>query len=257
LERGPGTKSTWGWDETQNSLFLMRAKEDAHDYRYFPDPDLPPISVPRALVDDIAAELRAAGLPHERATRYQSEFGLDARTASALTESRGESDLFEASVEAMLREAGRDGAGGLAREIAGKAAANVLLQGMRAVANERLSSVTALGLSAEQVAGVAVLRASDAIDSNAVVPLVNALLDEGGEAHAAAERMKLLKVTDDEALEHWVDEVLADPSNEKTVADVRGGKRAAVGRLIGGVMQRSGGQADAKRVRELILARLS
>jgi aspartyl-tRNA(Asn)/glutamyl-tRNA(Gln) amidotransferase subunit B len=267
IEHGPGTKSTWGFDEhaqgsgggagvggTGGKLFLMRSKEDAHDYRYFPDPDLPPVRLTEAWIDSVRASV--GELPLERDERYRSDFGLDAKAAAALTEDRAESDLFDAAVAHLLSAEGHAGEGGLPREAAGKAAANVLLQGARALAKERSGEVASLGLTPAHVAGVAALRAQDEIDSASVQPLLAELIDKGGTAREAAERCSMLKVTDTGALEGWVDAALADPANEQAVADVRAGKQAAIGRLIGGVMKASSGQADAKAVRAMIMDRL-
>jgi len=267
-EFGPGSKSTWGWDDAAGRPFLMRAKEDAHDYRYFPDPDLPPIRLPGSMVDAVDATLRERSLPHERADTYRNAFGLDASAAATLSESFAESRLFDAALDAMVAEAAEPGRGGLARERAAKPLANLLLQQGRALAKERGerdASVAELPIAPNQWAGVARLRDEDAIDSSAAATLLAHLADpadpadpaeSADAADAAADRLQLRKVKDDAALERWVDETLSDPANEKSVADVRAGKNAAIGRLIGGVMQRSKGQADAKRVREIITRRL-
>lgn len=260
LEHGPGTKSTWGFDEQAGPggrLFLMRSKEDAQDYRYFPDPDLPPVRLDEAWIGRVRDAV--GELPIERAQRYRDEFALDEKATAALTEDRAESDLFDAAVAHLLNAQGQPGEGGLPREAAGKAVSNVLLQSARALANERGVDAAELGLSPAEIAGVAGLRAHDEIDSASVRPLLAALSDDadaGCTPREVAERLSLLKVTDADALAAWVDTVLTDDANARVVADVRSGKQAAIGRLIGGVMQLSGGRADAKAARAMILKRI-
>jgi aspartyl-tRNA(Asn)/glutamyl-tRNA(Gln) amidotransferase subunit B len=256
VELGAGTKSTLGWDDERRATVLQRSKEDAHDYRYFPDPDLLPVRLTGAWVEERRAELPE--LPHARSARYRREFGLDAKAAASLAEDREDAELFDAAVASAMAGAGHAGEGGLAREAAGKHAANVVLQGARALANERgLPTAAALGVSAQQIAGVAALRADDLIDSASVGAVIGALAEAPGEtARAAAEKLGVVKVKDTAQLEAWVDAVLADPANAGAVADLKAGKGAAVGRLIGGVMKESGGRADAKDARAMIAEKL-
>ena len=249
---GPGSKATYGWDDARQETVLQRSKEDAHDYRYFPDPDLPPIFLDEGWIGDRRAELPE--LPHDRAARYREAFGLDEKAALALSEERAEAELFDGAARIAAAETGADDPADRGR--AGKQAANVLLQGARAIANERGVGVGELGLSAAQIAGVAALRAGDEMDSASVGPVLERMMEAGGDARDAAEAIGALKVLDAGALEGWVDAVLNDPANAQAVADVRDGKQAAIGRLIGGVMKASGGKADAKAARAVILEKL-
>ena len=116
--------------------------------------------------------------------------------------------------------------------------------------------VEELGVTPQHVGAIARLRAAGDISAQSADALFEAMRGTDDDPKDVAKRMGLLTVTDAGALEAWVDETLADPANGATVADVRAGKMAAVGRLIGGVMQRSGGQADAKSVRAMILDKL-
>ena len=101
------------------------------------------------------------------------------------------------------------------------------------------------------------LRLDNAVGASAVPQLLAHLCQTDDTAEAGAEQLGLLQVTDESALEQWCDEALADPANAASVADMMAGKQQAIGRLIGSVMQRSGGQADAKAVREILLSKLS
>ncbi len=247
LEMGAGMKSTRGWNDQRAVTFLQREKEDAHDYRYFPDPDLLPVTIDPEWVSEIRRDLPE--VPHLRASRYESTFGLGPREAEALVDEREVCLFFEAATRAAETH-------GLAHDVAGKAAANLVLQVGLRLANEREVLVSDLGITADQVGAIAALRLNDEIGSSGADTLFEALCESDEDPAAAADRLGLRQVTDTGALGAWCDAVIADPANEKTVADVKMGKMAAVGRLIGGVMQLSGGQADAKAVRQMLLEKL-
>lgn len=249
LEMAPGSKSTRGWDDAREVTVLQREKEEAHDYRYFPDPDLLPVVIDQAWIDRVRRDLPE--LPDARAARYVREFGMAPDDAATLVEERGTCDLFEAGVEHASAR------GAIERETIGRMAANLLVQAGGRLSNERGIPVHALGVSAEQLSQVVMLRLDDTISSNGAEALFEALCESEEEAAAVAERLGLLQVRDAGQLQAWVDEVLAAPENASTVDDLRAGKQQAIGRLIGGVMKISGGQADPKAVREMILDRVA
>jgi len=245
VEMAPGTKSTRGWDDARGVTVLQREKEEAHDYRYFPDPDLTVLEVDTAWVERVRAGMPE--LPRARAARYRDGLGLPPADARALVQDRALGDLFDRAVEAA-------GAGdALERERGAKIGANILLQQCKRLANERGVEAWEVGLGAEQLAGMIALREAGEIGSSALDPLVEALAGSGESARDAAERLGLIQVSDEGALEAWCREVVEDGANAGAVEDVRAGKQQAIGRLIGGVMQKSGGKADAKRVREILM----
>jgi aspartyl-tRNA(Asn)/glutamyl-tRNA(Gln) amidotransferase subunit B len=252
-----GAKTTRGWDDVTLTTFLQREKEDAHDYRYFPDPDLPPVRVTEAWREEIRARLPE--LPHTRERRYRDEFGLGAKEAAALVEERETCLFFEATIDAATDRLHAMHAGeslGALRERAGKLAANLVLQSGFKRANERGARPESLGISPARIAEIAILRDQNLISAQAADALFGELCEHDEAAHAAAERLGLLQVRDDAALGAWVDATIADPANDKAVADIRAGKQQAIGRLVGDVMKRSGGKADAKAVREMLLDKL-
>jgi aspartyl-tRNA(Asn)/glutamyl-tRNA(Gln) amidotransferase subunit B len=238
---GPGAKSTRGWDDERGATVLQREKEDAHDYRYFPDPDLVPVVVDDAWLARV--ESRIPELPAVRRARYVQEYGLEEKDAAALVEDRDPCLFFEACVAA---------AGGGAK--AGYAAGKFLLNQLAKRANEHGAALHEAGLSAAQVAGIIALRESGALGAQSVDALVAAIAGTPEDPKAAAERAGLLVVRDDAALDSWVDQAIA--ANAQAAADVRAGKMAAIGRIVGSVMKLAGGKADAKTVNERILARL-
>lgn len=256
IELRPGAKTTRGWDDTNNETFLQREKEEAHDYRYFPDPDLLPVAVDDHWRERVRGALPE--LPLDRTRRYMREFGLSAKEAAAITDERDVCFFYEEALE------GASGAG-VGREKAGRLAANFVLQSGAKRANERSTpekSVLAseLGITAKQIAGIVRLRDEGKIGSNAADELFG-LLCEGGEEHGAgadvqqvAARRGMVIVQDAGALEKWCEQVIA--SNAKVAEDVRAGKLQAVGRLVGEVMKLAasgGAAADAKMVRETLL----
>jgi aspartyl-tRNA(Asn)/glutamyl-tRNA(Gln) amidotransferase subunit B len=238
---GPGAKSTRGWDDAKQCTVLQREKEDAHDYRYFPDPDLVPVVVDDAWLERVRAQL--GELPLARRARYEREFGLDAKDAAALVEERETCVFFEACVAAL--------GGGRER---GYAAGKFLLNQLSKRANEQGVGVHEAGLTAAQVAGVLALREAGTLGAQNVDALVGHLAGTGDEPRAAAERHGLLVVRDDAALDGWIEQAIA--ANAQAAADVRAGKNAAVGRLVGAVMKLAGGRTDAKTVNERLLAKL-
>ncbi|MCB9838506.1 MAG: Asp-tRNA(Asn)/Glu-tRNA(Gln) amidotransferase subunit GatB [Phycisphaeraceae bacterium] len=234
---GPGAKTTRGWNDAENRTFVQREKEDAHDYRYFPDPDLAPVVVDAAWRD--AVRSRLPELPHERAARYRDECGLSEKESLVLTEERDVCFFFEDVVEAAIES-------GTPTPAAWKQSANMVLQSGARRANERGVLTNELGITPAQVAGIIALRQADEIGSSAADDLFGILCESEAEARAEAERHNLLQVRDEGAMQAWVDAALGDPANAKVVEDIRGGKMSAIGRLIGAVMKASGGQADAK-----------
>jgi aspartyl-tRNA(Asn)/glutamyl-tRNA(Gln) amidotransferase subunit B len=266
VDMRPGAKTTRGWDDGRGETFVQREKEEAHDYRYFPDPDLPPVVVDEPWRERIRATLPE--LPLERTSGYMRQFGLSAKEAAAITEERDVCLYYEEATDAATEM-------GVGREKAGRLAANFVLQSGAKRANERSTPertilASELGITARQVAGIVKLRDEGKIGSNTADELFG-LLCEGGEEYKAPEALAgeppvepdpeaiavkrgMVIVRDAGAMEGWCERVIA--ANERVAADVRGGKVQAVGRLVGEVMKLAGGAADAKTVREVLLRKL-
>ena len=238
---GPNAKSTRGWDDVKCVTVLQREKEDAHDYRYFPDPDLVPVVVDDAWRERVRAEIPE--LPLARRARYVGTYGLEEKDAAALVEDRDPCIFFESCVAEL---------GGTAK--AGYAAGKFLLNQLAKRANELGMGLHAAGVTAKQVAGIVSLRESGALGAQNVDALVAVIAGTTDDAKAAAEKAGLLVVRDDAALDGWIDQAIA--ANEQAAADVRAGKMAAIGRIVGSVMKLAGGTVDAKTVNERIVSRL-
>jgi aspartyl-tRNA(Asn)/glutamyl-tRNA(Gln) amidotransferase subunit B len=255
---GKAANENRGWNAERGVTEFQRGKEAAHDYRYFPDPDLVPV-----VVDDAAlAEMHGLlpELPAARRRRLQAEFALSPGDADTLVEDRATADLFESAIRA----------GGPA-EIVSKQFVNVWLS----QANQRGVTVAKLGIEADAMAELARITAEGLINKSAVNQIAQAIVDRSyaaatGDAEsvrsghgppsptAIANELGLIQVRDSAATMAWVDEVFA--ANEQAVGDAMGNPKkakAAAGFLRGQVMKLSGGKADPKLVTELIESRLN
>ncbi|MCA9299533.1 MAG: hypothetical protein KDA28_10730 [Phycisphaerales bacterium] len=232
-------KSTHGWDDEQGRTVLQRDKEDAQDYRYFPDPDLPPVEVDDAWID--RARARVGETPMAKLARFES-MGLTLKDATAIVEERSVCTFFEETMHAINHD---DRA---------RVASNLVLQvGMR-LANEREVLVSDLGISSSDAGAIGTMRARDEIAASGAERLFELMCGREGDVRAIAEAEGLFIVRDEGALDAWCDEVIA--SNPPIVEQIRSGKTQAIGRLIGEVMKKSGGQADPKSVRERLLEKI-
>ncbi len=230
-----------GWDDDRGTTEFQRGKEEVHDYRYFPEPDLVPVT----FADDwLDRQRRDAGeLPLAREARFRSQYGLSAADAATLTADRAVSDLYE-------KAAGMDAPPAvLARQFLGCWAAQ---------ANARGVTVAGLGISAGRLAELARLTDDGAISATAAAQVAEKMIGADLPPRALAEAAGLLQVRDESATQAWVEQALA--ANPQAVKDAQTNpkkRQAAVGFLRGQVMKLSGGRADPKLVGEMIERLLS
>ncbi len=237
LEMGAGMKSTRGWDDQKGTTFLQRSKEDAHDYRYFPEPDLIPVVVDEEWKQRVTE--RIPELPMQLRARYEEEHGLPEKDARAIVDECDLCRFFEECIEVSPDD------------VPGSEVAKWLLNAGARVANERATEIQELGITPQQLAGIMELRSTDSIGSTAANELFELLCDSDEPADVIAESSGLLQVNDPGALAGWVEEAIkAQPEAAKDFAE---GKDAAIGRLVGHVMKASGGQADAAAVRQCLV----
>jgi len=249
-EMGRGAKSTRGWDDRQLETFLQRGKEDAHDYRYFPDPDLPPVRLSREWVEELRASLPE--LPHDRELRYQEQYDLKPKEARALVEERDVCLFYESALTDACEL-------GVPAPAAGKAAANFVLQNGQKRANERGVLVHELGITPAAVATLIAMREAGEIGANSADEVFGLLCEprpngESADPRAIARARGLLQMRDKGTMEQWCRAALDNPANERAVADVKAGKDAAIGRLVGEAMKAAAGKGDAKALREMLTA---
>jgi aspartyl-tRNA(Asn)/glutamyl-tRNA(Gln) amidotransferase subunit B len=214
-----------------------RSKEEAQDYRYFPEPDLVPVAPPREWVEQIRASLPEA--PAARRARLRAEWDMSEADMTALSNA-GALDLVAGTVAAGASpaDARKWWLGELSRR-----------------AHDTETELTALAITPAQVARIAALVAAGTLNDRLARDVIDAVLAGDGAPDEVVEARGLAVVSDDSALTAAVDEAIA--ANPEVAAKIRDGKVAAAGVLVGAVRKATGGKADAARVRELILERLS
>ncbi|BAO28047.1 Asp-tRNA(Asn)/Glu-tRNA(Gln) amidotransferase subunit GatB [Sulfuritalea hydrogenivorans] len=218
----------------------MRSKEDAHDYRYFPDPDLLPLEIRPEWIAEVKSGMPE--LPQAMQQRFQAEYGLSAYDAAILTASRAMADYYVAAVA----DAGPAN---------GKAVANWIMGELSARLNKNDMAVEASPISAAQIAGLVLRIADNTISNNIAKKVFEALWNgEGNSADEIIEKQGLKQITDTGAIEALVDEVLA--ANQKSVEEFRAGKEKAFNALVGQAMKATKGKANPQQVTDLLKKKL-
>ncbi|TVQ72061.1 MAG: Asp-tRNA(Asn)/Glu-tRNA(Gln) amidotransferase subunit GatB [Balneolaceae bacterium] len=237
LSGGSVIQQTLLWDPAEMRTRQMRSKEEAHDYRYFPEPDIPPVVVTDEMLNQIRKEIPE--LPEARRRRYISDFGLTGYDASVLTEDRPLADFFESILD---------------HGATAKPAANLIITEIRRIMNEKGLAITEFPVSPQRLAGLIALRGGDKISSSAMQSLLDAMVDAGPESSKTAEdlarEMNLLQVSDTGFLEPIVEEVLQN--NPEEVQRYLGGKQGLIGFFMGQIMKKSQGKANPGMVREMV-----
>ncbi|MDO6386751.1 Asp-tRNA(Asn)/Glu-tRNA(Gln) amidotransferase subunit GatB [Uliginosibacterium sp. 31-12] len=228
------------FDPDSGETRVMRTKEDAHDYRYFPDPDLLPLVISDEWKAEVAASMPE--LPVQLAARFQSEYGLSAYDAAGLTSSRDTALYYVEVVK-------------LAGAAQAKIAANWVMGELAARLNKEEKSVADSPVAAAQLAGLIARIADNTISNNIAKKVFEALWNgEGATADEVIEKQGLKQVTDASAIEPIIDEVLAN--NAQNVAEYKAGKEKAFNALVGQVMKASKGKASPAQVNELLKKKL-
>ena len=227
------------YDPDRDETRSMRSKEEAHDYRYFPDPDLLPLVVGEALIEDIRASLPE--LPEAKRERYEGEWGLSAYDAVTLTQSRELAAYFE---DVVARP-----------NVEPKLAANWVMGEVSAALNRSDLEVTASPVSGAALAGLLARVRDNTISGKIAKDVFDAMWAGEGSADEIIEKKGLKQITDTGAIEKVVDEVLA--ANPKSVEEFRAGKEKAFNALVGQVMKASKGKANPAAVNELLKRKLS
>jgi aspartyl-tRNA(Asn)/glutamyl-tRNA(Gln) amidotransferase subunit B len=230
-------KSTMGWRDDEGVSFLQRSKEEAHDYRYLPEPDLVPVAPARAWVEELRKTVPE--LPEKRRVRFIRDFGLPEYDAGVLTADRTVADFYE-TVAARTQDP--------------KAASNWMMQDVMRELNERKIAIADLPVKAEGLAELITLVKQGTINRNTAAEVFNKMLAGSKSAGQIVQEENLAQTSDTGALEAIVDQVLA--ANAKIAEDYRSGKKAAFGRLMGETMKVSGGKANPQVVKDLLTRKL-
>jgi aspartyl-tRNA(Asn)/glutamyl-tRNA(Gln) amidotransferase subunit B len=231
-----GNKTTRGWVDEKEVTVLQREKEEAPDYRYFPEPDLVPVELTEQWLKDIKSRL--CELPIKKQMRYVSEYGLSDYDAGVLTAERSTAELFEQTVTT----------GGEPKRVC-----NLLTQVGLKLANEAGCSLAELGLTAENMVGLAKMIDKGTVSASGANAIMQEMVKTGKKPQIIAKELNLIQKSDAGELETIVEQVLAE--NPKAVEDVKsGGKKSkkALGFLLGQVMQKTKGQANPKVVSEIL-----
>ena len=244
-EGGEVVQETLLWDTDAQKTRSMRSKELAHDYRYFPDPDLVPIVVGAEKLDLIRAGLPE--MPATRIARYTTELGLPQYDAEVLTEERAIADYFEATL-AVNKSMGDE------VSAAAKAISNFVMTNVMRVLKEQNITVQQFSVEPERLAGLISYRLQDKISSSGAQTLFELMLNEPTHPDKLAEQHNLLQVSDTGALLPVITKVLDD--NPGQLNAFLNGKEGLIGYFIGQVMKSFPGSPDPKLVRQMILEQI-
>ncbi len=235
---GKVQQATVLFDPESGETRAMRTKEDAHDYRYFPDPDLPPLVIAPEWVERVKAQMPE--LPRRMAERFQREYGLPAYDAAMMTQSKAFGAYFEAAAKACGQP---------------KLVANWLMGEVSRRLNAEEKTLEASPVSAAQLAALIGRIADATVSNNGARQVFDALwTGEGREVDAVIEAKGLKQMSDTGALERIVDDVIA--ANAKSVEEYRAGKDKAFNALVGQVMKASQGKANPAQANELLKKKL-
>jgi len=228
------------YDPDKNETRSMRSKEDAQDYRYFPDPDLPPLAVDPEWIARVKSELPE--LPGAKKARFMSQYGLAAYDAHTLTASREIADYYETAAAALGQDA--------------KLVANWVMGELSAALNRNETEVAASPIAPAQLAKLLSRILDHTISGKIAKDVFEAMWagDSGGDADAIIAARGLKQISDSGAIEAIIDEVLA--ANAKSVEEFRAGKEKAFNALVGQVMKASRGKANPAQVNEILKKRL-
>ncbi|HYO10868.1 MAG TPA: Asp-tRNA(Asn)/Glu-tRNA(Gln) amidotransferase subunit GatB [Tepidisphaeraceae bacterium] len=232
-----GRKSTYGWDESREQTFHQRDKEEAHDYRYFPDPDLAPVEVSDAWLSDLKSQV--GELPAARRQRYVDALGLSPADAATLAGDRATGDYYERAIKH----------GGEPRRVS-----NLILSHGRRLCNEKACALNELGILPERVAEIAGLIDQNKVAPSSVGPIFDKLMEEDAPAEEIAKSLNLIQTSDTGAIDAAIEALIA--RNPPPLADFRAGKQQAMGALVGMIMK-SGMGLNPKMVQERLRQRLT
>ena len=230
---GKVQQQTRRWDDNKGASFAMRSKENAQDYRYFPEPDLPPIEISQGFIDAVRA--RQPELAEAKAARYQSEFGLPEYDARILTEEKPIADLFEQAVAAC----------GKPKEVS-----NWIMGETMAMMKEKGVSAENLKLSGQALGAVVAAVSAGRLSRQSAREVFAYAFDGGADIEGYIKAHGLEMVSDDSAYEQILADVLVQCG--KDVAEYRAGNQKVFGFLVGQAMKALKGKADPKKINEML-----
>ncbi len=238
LESGESViQETRLWDDTKGKTFTMRSKEEAHDYRYFPEPDLVPFTISQTLIEETRKDLPE--LPSARAERLIRECGLSEYDAALIVEEKALANYFEAC---------------LSEKVNPKIASNWILSELKALLNANQVSIERSPISAAALAGLLRLIENQTISGKIAKDVLPLMFESGKSADAIVKEKGWVQVTDTKLIEEIAAKVIE--ANPKSVQDFKAGKKQALGFLVGQVMKESKGKANPQLANEILVKKL-
>ncbi|MCP2729102.1 Asp-tRNA(Asn)/Glu-tRNA(Gln) amidotransferase subunit GatB [Limnofasciculus baicalensis] len=226
------------WEEGSQRTISMRSKEGSSDYRYFPEPDLPPIEVSKEQLQQWYSELPE--LPAQKRHRYETDLGLSPYDTRVLTDDRQVAEYFETAI---------------ATGVNAKQAANWVMGDIAAYLNNEKLAITEIALKPETLAELIYLIEDGTISGKIAKDILPELLTQGGSTKELVERKGLIQISDTSQLEAMIDEIIA--AHPKELADYRAGKTKLQGFFVGQVMKKSSGRADPKLTNQILGKKLN
>ena len=244
-------QETRGWDSVKNETVSQRKKESAHDYRYFPEPDIPLMEFTEEYVEDL--RLRLPELPDEKEERFIKQFDFPQETVATLISDKGVADYFEAVVSELQEKiSGKEISA--PEEKVFKLAVNYILTELRKHMMEDELDIEDIKITPENYAELIGIVADGKINSSAAQTVLLEMYQTGGDPSQIIEQKNLMQVSDSSELEGVVDAVLV--VNQKSVEDFKAGKENAIKFLMGQVMKESKGKANPQMVMEILIKKL-
>lgn len=237
MSGGEVEQETRRFDEPSGETILMRSKEEANDYRYFPEPDLPPIHISDDWIEEVRASIPE--MPDKRRERYTQDWGIPAYDAGVLTQTKEMSDFYDATVAA-----GADP----------KLAANWLMGEVNAYLNSKQVELSDTALTPEHLATMIKLIEDETISSKIAKKVFKEIITNDTEPKAWVESKGMVQLSDPAKLQPIIDEVL--DNNEQSIEDFKNGKDRTIGFLVGQIMKKTRGMANPKMVNKLLMASL-
>ncbi|MBN2922313.1 MAG: Asp-tRNA(Asn)/Glu-tRNA(Gln) amidotransferase subunit GatB [Lactobacillus sp.] len=237
MSGGEVEQETRRFDEPSGETILMRSKEEANDYRYFPEPDLPPIHISDDWIEEVRASIPE--MPDKRRERYTQDWGIPAYDAGVLTQTKEMSDFYDATVAA-----GADP----------KLAANWLMGEVNAYLNSKQVELSDTALTPEHLATMIKLIEDETISSKIAKKVFKEIITNDTEPKAWVESKGMVQLSDPAKLQPIIDKVL--DNNEQSIEDFKNGKDRAIGFLVGQIMKKTRGMANPKMVNKLLMASL-
>lgn len=236
-EGGQVVQETRRWDDTQGKTFSMRGKEESHDYRYFPDPDLVRLNISQEWKDRVRASIPE--LPDARKARYTSEYGLPSYDAEVITSSKKLADFFEESLN-YTKDA--------------KAVSNWIMGDLLGYLNANSLELSEVKITGQGLGEMIGLLEKGTISSKIAKTVFKSMLESGKLPQQIVEEQGLVQISDEGALVAVVDQIIQ--ANPQSVEDFKAGKDKAIGFLVGQIMKETKGKANPALVNKLLLERL-